>query len=243
MPAATPVAATAEPVHGFGYWWAALFGSLLVLIGLVLAGGGAWLAVLGGSWYYLVAGLGLVLAGGLTATQHRSGPLVYALIWLGTLAWAFWEVGLDGWALVPRIVAPSVLLVLALLTIPAIRRPLLPVTTTLLALLLVAPHPAPAQAVRAREVLTPATAAPEAQAAPEAAPPPLQAGADWPAYGGTNAALRFSPLAEITPENVARLQPAWTFHTGDLPDAAAKDKYSPENTPLKVGDSLYVCTA
>ena len=30
------------------------------LTGLVLAGGGAWLLSLGGSWYYLVAGIGLV---------------------------------------------------------------------------------------------------------------------------------------------------------------------------------------
>ena len=53
--------------------------------------------------------LGSLLAGGLTASHRPSGPLVYSLLWLWTIAWAFWEVGLDGWALVPRIVAPTVL--------------------------------------------------------------------------------------------------------------------------------------
>ena len=42
---------------GVGFWIAAIAGVLLALIGIALAGGGAWLAVLGGSWYYAIAGL------------------------------------------------------------------------------------------------------------------------------------------------------------------------------------------
>ena len=34
----------------------------------------------------------------------------------------------------------------------------------------------------------------------------------------------------------------WTFHTGDLPSNNTKNTYGAENTPLKVGDTLYVCT-
>ena len=33
---------------------------VFVLIGLLLVGGGSWLAGLGGSWYYLLAGLGFI---------------------------------------------------------------------------------------------------------------------------------------------------------------------------------------
>src|SRR5581483_1164680 len=40
---------------------------------------------------------------------------------------------------------------------------------------------------------------------------------DWPAWGHSNAGDRYSPLTEISPANVARLQVAWTFRTGDLP--------------------------
>ena len=38
---------------------------------------------------------------------------------------------------------------------------------------------------------------------------------DWPAYGRDAGGRRFSPLAEITRENVGSLKVAWTFHTGD----------------------------
>ena len=200
--------------------------------------------MLGGSWYYLIAGLGLVLAGGLMTTQRRSGALVYGVVWLFTLVWAFWEVGLDGWALVPRVVAPTVLLLLVLLTLPALRRPLIPTAAALLAFGLAGlapPRPRPGGPDTGG---CPVDAAPAPTAAPaaSAAAPPLEPGRDWPVYGGSDHAMRYSPLDQITPQNVARLAKVWTFHTGDLPDAAAKGKYSPENTPLKVGTRLYACT-
>ncbi|SPL62641.1 Broad-specificity glycerol dehydrogenase, subunit SldA [Ochrobactrum soli] len=83
-------------------------------------------------------------------------------------------------------------------------------------------------------------------AAPSAAsmtdPSPMKTGADWPAYGGTYSARRYSPLEQITPQNVAQLQRAWTFHTGDLPNERTKNTYGAETTPLKIGDTLYLCT-
>lgn len=223
---------------GFGYWWSVFLGLVLILVGAVLAAGGGWLLALGGSAYYLPVGLALVLAGGLIAAGRRSGAWIYTLAWLATLVWAWWEVGFDGWALVPRVVAPTVLLVLVLATLPALRRTL----PLLLLSLGVGAGLAPG-AAHAEEALIPATQpvdpAPAAAAVPTA---PLTAGSDWPGYGGGSAAMRYSPLSGITPENVSRLAPVWTFHTGDLPDAKGKDKYSPENTPLKVGRQLFVCT-
>ena len=38
---------------------------------------------------------------------------------------------------------------------------------------------------------------------------------DWPAYGGHNTGDRYSTLTQITPENVARLVPAWQFDMDD----------------------------
>ncbi|OWU66523.1 pyrroloquinoline quinone-dependent dehydrogenase [Marinibacterium profundimaris] len=82
----------------------------------------------------------------------------------------------------------------------------------------------------------------EQMAAP--APEPLmQMGSDWPYYGGDAQATRFSTLDQITPENVARLEPAFTYHTGDLPTGEAEGMYSPEVTPLKLGDDLLMCSA
>jgi len=66
-------------------------------------------------------------------------------------------------------------------------------------------------------------------------------GGDWPFYGGDADARRFSPLRQITPDNVDRLERAFVFHTRDLPGEGAR--YSPEATPLKVGNALLMCSA
>src|SRR4051812_4138541 len=72
------------------------------LIGLALAGGGAWLVTLGGSPFYLLAGLGILLAGALLIAGRRSALWVYAAVLIGTLVWAVAEVGLDWWPLAAR---------------------------------------------------------------------------------------------------------------------------------------------
>ena len=75
--------------------------------------------------------------------------------------------------------------------------------------------------------------------------------AGWPAYGGDVGGQRHSPLDQITPENVDELEVAWTYNTGDILAAggyeAAAHGGSPasttfQNTPILVGDSLYLCT-
>jgi quinoprotein glucose dehydrogenase len=68
--------------------------------------------------------------------------------------------------------------------------------------------------------------------------------ADWPAYGGDPGGQRFTPLAEITRENVARLRVAWTYRTGDVSDGkgAVPSTTAFENTPLLVDGTLVVCT-
>ena len=35
---------------------------------------------------------------------------------------------------------------------------------------------------------------------------------EWPTYGHDPGGMRFSPLTEITPENVGKLKVAWTYH-------------------------------
>ena len=43
--------------------------------------------------------------------------------------------------------------------------------------------------------------------------------ADWPSFGGDPGGLRYSPLTQITPENVTLLREAWTYRHGDFSDA------------------------
>ncbi|GHA34671.1 hypothetical protein GCM10007989_33170 [Devosia pacifica] len=340
------------PSKGFGFWWAILLGAIITLLGIAIFGGGIWLLTLGGTWYYLFAGIGLLLTAYFLFRRSMGAVWVYLLTFVGTVIWALWEKGFDGWAQVPRLVAPSIVLVLVLLTIPALRSragagrgAFAAGVAGLFALgasgaVLVTSQ---GDAVVAQETQAPVVELPEplnedeasaetgapvgeetvsnevdeTPATPSARPedtvegetdaliqsdeatdattespdpeevpadlgvnspdtgegtaglePPqpeneegtegggeeislvsmtpeeqLDVGANWPAYGGTYRANRYSPLSQITPENVDQLERVWTFETGDMPSEEAEGRYSPENTPLKVGDDIYVCSA
>lgn len=65
---------------------------------------------------------------------------------------------------------------------------------------------------------------------------------NWTSYAGSNLSNHYTPGAQITPDNVKNLKVAWEFHTGDLKPKDSKLGYAFQNTPLKVGDLLYICT-
>lgn len=108
--------------QGFTYWALKIFALIVALFGLALAAGGLWLITLGGSWYYLLAGAGMLASGVLLFLQRLSGVWLYWLVFLGTLVWALWEVGLDPWALLPRVLALAVIALLSLAFVPWLRR-------------------------------------------------------------------------------------------------------------------------
>jgi quinoprotein glucose dehydrogenase len=67
--------------------------------------------------------------------------------------------------------------------------------------------------------------------------------AEWHYYGGNAGGQRFSPLNQITADNVDRLEVAWVYHTGDV--SSGSDKHGPttfQATPLVAENSLYFCT-
>ncbi len=68
-----------------------------------------------------------------------------------------------------------------------------------------------------------------------------QAG-DWTAYGRDGGGERFSPLDAIHRGNVASLEVAWTFRTGDAYQPSGGRPTAFEATPLHVDDALYVST-
>jgi len=99
----------------------ALFsGGILLLVGLPLAAGGAWLLALGGSSYYFIAGAVTAGSGILLILRRKAGTRLYGLLFLGTVLWSLWEVGLDGWALMPRLALLALLGLMLLL--PWVRR-------------------------------------------------------------------------------------------------------------------------
>jgi quinoprotein glucose dehydrogenase len=87
-------------------WPPALLGMLVALLGFILAGGGAYLAALGGSLYYVLVGAMLLVAGCLMIKRRIAGFYAYVGAFAFTAVWAFWEVGLSGWELIPRLVGP-----------------------------------------------------------------------------------------------------------------------------------------
>lgn len=67
--------------------------------------------------------------------------------------------------------------------------------------------------------------------------------ADWPEFAGTKGGAHFSPLTQIGPENVDRLELAWEHRSGDFfPGSAEKAPTALQVTPIVVGDTLYYCT-
>lgn len=214
-----------------------VFAALLLLIGAALLWLGGLLLVAGGSPYYVIAGAMTAGSGVLLWRDDRRGALVYWLMLAGSYIWSFWEVGLDGWALAPRLIGPSVLGLLLLTPIAFTRPPrrsgwrvggtAVAAAVGLIALSLPANLAFSGGSLRA----APLVEATSANAL-------IQDG-DWPSWGRDAAGTRFSPLAQIAPGNVGNLQVAWTYRTG------FKQKGLPapfEATPLKVGDLLYLCT-
>ena len=72
------------------------------------------------------------------------------------------------------------------------------------------------------------------------APLPGKALEEWPTYGHDYGDTRFSPLAQITPANVAGLKPVWTYHM--KPPGARRGFAASEDTPLVVGGVMVVST-
>jgi quinoprotein glucose dehydrogenase len=71
---------------------------------------------------------------------------------------------------------------------------------------------------------------------------PLVRSGDWPAYGHDSGGGRFSPLTQITPDNVARLQVAWTYHMNPTPGVKQARVPFSTTTPLVAGGILYLGT-
>lgn len=67
--------------------------------------------------------------------------------------------------------------------------------------------------------------------------------AEWPAYGNDPGGTRYSPLADITRDNVKRLEVAWTYRTKDNAEGfVSGDDRAFEATPLMVDGTLYLST-
>ncbi|WP_162096004.1 glucose/quinate/shikimate family membrane-bound PQQ-dependent dehydrogenase [Pseudomonas chlororaphis] len=221
-----------------------LLGILLLLMGLAMLAGGIKLSMLSGSLYYLLAGIGLIVSGVLLLAGRSSALLVYGVVLFASSVWALWEVGLDWWQLVPRLSLFFALGVVLLL--PWFRRPLLrngpaPLGTAVLGVAVVL---AGGAAINS-QFTNPGEISGELgrESADTTSAAPTMPEGDWQAYGRTEFGDRYSPLTQITPANIGKLQEAWRIRTGDMPTAKDPVEITNQNTPLKVNGMLYACTA
>ncbi|MGI2036093.1 glucose/quinate/shikimate family membrane-bound PQQ-dependent dehydrogenase [Rhizobium panacihumi] len=224
-----------------------ILAAVLLLLGVALATGGVWLLVLGGSAYYAIVGIGFLLTGFLLLRRRAEALTVFAILLGATLAWAIWETGFDWWQLGPRGGIPVVIGILLLLPVTwkklssrnlAVTFPL-PLASVVIASAAVAGYsmfkdPSAIHGELTQEVATPMRSA--VNTGNEAGD------GEWHQYGRTGFGQRWSPLTQVTPGNVKDLKLAWQFQTGDVrrPDDVGETTY--QVTPIKIGNSLYVCT-
>jgi quinoprotein glucose dehydrogenase len=212
------------------------------LTALYLLIGGGWLLAIGGSPYYIATGIVLGVIAWLIWQRHPAAFWLYAIVLLGTAGWGLWESGPDFWALVPRC---DVLVVfgiwLLLLVSPSLAPPRGAAVSALLGALVIWGGVLVYAALNDPQTINGTL---NAQAATSGAPASgaNAAAADWPAYGRTEQGTRYSPLTQITPENVKNLTVAWTFRTGDMKGPNDPVEITNEVTPLKIGDMLYLCS-
>jgi quinoprotein glucose dehydrogenase len=223
-------------------------GIVFVLIGLALAGGGAWLIALGGSLFYAIAGLGIVLTGALLLVRRRAALWVYAIVVIGSVAWSISDIRFDWWPLAARldVIFPMGLWLLTPWVtrglnhdgVPPSRVSTLPLWIASLVSVVVLGIGLASDYHNINGSLPAAVAA--AASLPSNDDP--QPDADWRDYGRTQFGQRYSPLKQITPANVKNLKVAWTFRTGDLPGKNDPVETTFEVTPIKVNDTLYLCS-
>src|SRR5947209_2433695 len=95
---------------------------IFALIGIVLGVGGAWLIALGGSPYYLIAGVLLLASAWFLFRGRVLGVWIYCGAFALSAIWGFAESLGNAWAMIPWLVAPLVMLILALLVMPTVLR-------------------------------------------------------------------------------------------------------------------------
>jgi quinoprotein glucose dehydrogenase len=217
-------------------WLPRLMGVLLLLMGLAMLAGGIKLSMLGGSLYYLLAGIGIACRHSAAAAPRalglyawccspaRSGPC--GKLWTGGNWCRAWPCGSprrrDAAAVVPSPLPARRLGNTALPAWPWCwpAQPPWPASSpTRVKFRRTGP--------RHRDMTSTAPQCPMATGRPMAAP---------------NSATATRRCAR-SPRQRLPLEEAWRIRTGDLPTADDPVELTNENTPLKANGMLYACTA
>ena len=94
---------------------------LMAIIGLAVGGLGLKLATVGGTFYFLIMGVVMLIAAFLIARHRVSGIVLYAVAFIASLFWAVSDAGWDFWPLFSRLFTFTVLAFLAAIVWPFLR--------------------------------------------------------------------------------------------------------------------------
>ena len=213
-------------------------GIIYALIGLVLAGGGIWLAALGGSIFYIILGVGILATAALLA-----GSAARAMVacdragrhaGMGRLRGAFdWRrSGARRYHLPDGACCLPARARLAKRAGVYVARRCCWVGVAVVSVVLVVGLLSGYHDINGT-IVESGSAVQQSEADP-------QPDGDWRAYGRTQFGQRYSPLKQITPDNVGNLRVAWTFRTGDVSTPNDSGETTFEVTPIKARDTLYL---
>ena len=228
--------ATGSTPRGIGRILKWLLAGLMIIIGLAIGIPGIKLVSLGGSLYFLVMGVAMLISALLIIKNRTSGIVLYAFAFIASAIWAVSDAGWDFWPLFSRLFTFGVLAFLAALLWPYLsasgsKKPAFGVAAVIALALLVS----------AGWMFKPQTLVTANEAVPVQ---PVAKGSeqtDWKHWGNTTHGDRFAALDQINKQNVNQLEVAWVAHTGDIPQSNGSGAED-QNTPLQIGDTLFVCT-
>lgn len=212
-----------------------IFAILSLIVGAALACGGGYLLLLGGSVYYLIAGIVLLITSVFSFKKSLNTYLLYGAFLVATFFWALTETGYYWWGIASR------LGLFLLLAIPLFfsRQPVEKERKLLLACWGIVVVSSFASVLNSPFDVkgTLPSASVNQDNSQEHVPDD-----SWYAYGRSNMGQRYSPLQQITPKNVSQLEQAWVYETGDMKGPKDVGETTYEATPLKIGNTLYLCT-
>lgn len=216
-----------------------LIAVITMAFGAVLCGGGVYLLWLGGSAYFVLAGAVLVASGGLIFRYKPIGAIWFAAVYVGTLIWALWDVGLQFWPLASRLFCLTIVAILIASIYPSLCRAAgifkyhaLSNTWSFvlsIALILTCMSAFVSKGVISNKIPLRVF--------------PINADAmqtQWQYWGGTPYGQRFATLDQITKNNIHHLSIAWVAQTGDLFDD--DPTIQNQNTPIQIDNTLFTCT-
>ena len=206
--------------------------SLVGLSGIGMFYLGVQLLSVGGSGYFIISGAALIGCSVLLFLGNAKALPLYGIFLILTWVWSFYEIGLDAWALMPRVGMFTVLGIWFLL--PNVRKKLLLADPKPLHQKIAFRYSLPFLVLLIVSIyVSNISTSVQPPSAPGTGSAYNQTG-QWQHYGSTKRGTRFLANDQINLDNIHLLERAWETRTG-VPGAF-------KGTPILVDDGLYLCT-